>query len=103
MRKHVTDKPAVKSHLFGIGGKVLDDIALNDGIITDGEAIGSIRALLEFVKARQEGKKKKSGEYSKVPFGADKTILFDLDVLSVDKSFDASIESIERTYFGCTN
>ena len=96
IRSHITDKAAVKSHLFGIGGKVLDDVALNDGIITDGEAIGSIRALLKFVKGRKDGKKNKSGENSKVPFGADKTILFDLDVLSVDESFDAATELIER-------
>jgi len=100
MRQHITEKAAVKSHLFGIGGKVLDDVALKDGVITDDDAIGSIRALLKIIRERQEGKKKKSGECSKVPFGADKTILFDLDVLSADSSFEATVGQVERVYSG---
>mmetsp|Transcript_36195 Transcript_36195/g.73581 ORF Transcript_36195/g.73581 Transcript_36195/m.73581 type:complete len:579 (+) Transcript_36195:1338-3074(+) len=94
----ITDKGPVKSHLFGIGGKVMDDVALDDGIITNGEAIASIRALVKFAKGRKEGKKDKSE--SKAPFGADKTILFDLDVLSADASFEAAAELIERVYTG---
>ena len=97
-RTYITDKGAVKSHLFGIGGKVLEDTALDDGSISDGDAIRSVRALLKFAKGRKDGKKNKSE--SKVPFGADKTILFDLDVLSFDECFGTAAALIEGMYSG---
>mmetsp|Transcript_31326 Transcript_31326/g.67796 ORF Transcript_31326/g.67796 Transcript_31326/m.67796 type:complete len:147 (+) Transcript_31326:1-441(+) len=101
MKRHITDKAAVKAHLFGIGKKDGDATALEDGKITEGNTIGSIRTLVKFAKGRKDGKKDKNE--SKAPFGADKTILFDLDVLTADDAFDAEAELIERVYFGCAN
>jgi len=92
MRKHVTDKSAVKADLFGIGRKGGSDVVS----LEDKNTISSVKALLKFMKGRKDGKKDKSE--SKVPFGADKTILFDLDVLSAAASFDASVDLIERIY-----
>jgi len=80
-KAYITDKPAVKAHLFGIGRKDGAVVALDDGEITDNDAISSIGALLKLLKGERTGRRTRV----KARFRSEPTVLFYM-ILMISKS-----------------